>query len=108
MKKIAMLLAVLMVAGAAPGWCLIATVDGYVTDTTSKSGYKPIEDVGVIYTSVNDGISTSLDKMTGSHARPMLLDPIDKVLRTTLDGTKTIVNGVWDLVTFKSMRTPKA
>lgn len=105
MKKIAMLLVVLLAAGAAPGWCLLPTVDGYVMDTTSKSGYKPVEDAGVVYKSVNDGIDTSLDKMTGSHARPMLLDPLDKVVKTTIDGTKTIVNGVWDLVTFKSFRT---
>lgn len=105
MRKISMLLVALMVMGAAPGWCLLPTVDGYVMDTTSKSSYRPVEDVGVVYKSVNDGIDTTLDKVSGDKARPILIDPIDKVLKTTIDGTKFVVNGVWDILTFKSMRT---
>ncbi len=106
MRKIAMLLMVMLVAGAAPGWCLLPTVDGYVVSHT-QSGIQPVADTGKIYQKVNTGIDTSLDKVPGVKVRPMLFDPIDKVLKTSVDATKTVVNGVWDLVTFKSLRTHK-
>lgn len=107
MKKIAILLAVLMVMGAAPGWCVLSTVDNYVVDHTKTSSFRPIEDAGLLYETVDKGIDTSLDKVPVVKLRPMLFDPIDKVLRVSIDGTKTIVNGVWDILTFKSMRTKK-
>ncbi len=107
MKKCAFLLAVLMVVGAAPGWCLISTVDNYVVDHTKTSSFRPIEDAGRLYESVNKGIDTSLDKIPVVKLRPMVFDPIDKVVRVSVDTTKTIINGVWDILTFKSMRAKK-
>ena len=107
MKKIAILLAVLMVMGAAPGWCVLSTVDNYVVDHTKTSSFRPIEDAGLLYETVDKGIDTSLDKVPVVKLRPMLFDPIDKVVKVSIDGTRTIINGVWDILTFKSMRTKK-
>jgi hypothetical protein len=104
MKRIAILLAVFMVIGAAPGWCVISTVDNYVVEHTKSSSFRPIEDAGLLYENVDKSIDTSLDKIK---LRPILFDPIDKVVKVSIDGTRTIVNGVWDIVTFKSMRTKK-
>jgi hypothetical protein len=104
MKKIATLLIVLMVAGAAPGWCLLPTVDGYVMDHT-QSSFRPVEDAGKVYETVNHGIDTALDKVPGVQIRPMIFEPVDHVLKTSLDATKVVVNGVWDVVTLKPIRT---
>ena len=107
MRKIAFLLALLMVVGAAPGWCLVATVDSYVTDHTKDNSFRPVQDAGHLYETVNKGIDTSLDKVPGIKMRPMLFDPIDKVLRASIDSTKLIVNGLWDALTLKSIREKK-
>ena len=107
MKKIALLLAVLMLMGAAPGWCLISTVDNYVIDHTKSNSFRPVQDTGKVYETVNKGIDTSLDKVPAVKLRPLLFEPIDHVVKTSVDSTRSIINGVWDLLTFKSMREKK-
>ena len=103
MKKIAVLLAVLMMMGAVPGWCLISTADNFV-DSHTKSSLRPVEDAGKVYQAVSKGIDTSLDKVPGVKLRTIFFNPIDKVAKESMDATKSIVNGTWDLLTLKSMR----
>lgn len=104
MKKIAVLLTVLMVMGAVPGWCLIATVDNFVASHTKANNLRPVEDAGKLYQAVNNGIDTSLDKIPAVKLRPILFDPIDKVVKGSMDATRSVVNGLWDFLTLKSMR----
>ena len=104
MKKLAMLLALLMVVGAVPGWCLIATVDNFVDSHTKDSGFRPVQDTGALYGKVNHEIGTAMDKVPVLQDRSKVIGPIDKLLHATIDGAKSLINGTWDLLTFKSMR----
>lgn len=107
MKKIAIVLSVLLLVGAAPGWCLIGTVDGFVENHTKDSNYRPVQDTGELYGNINDGIGKSLDKVPVIKERSVVIHPIDKLLGETIGMTKKIVNGTWDLLTFRSMREKK-
>lgn len=107
MKKIALLLAVLMIIAAAPAWCLIGTVDTYVDDHTKNSGYRPVQDAGELYGAVNHGIGTGMDKVPVLKERSRIMGPLDTMAKETVKGAKFILNGTWDILTFKSMREKK-
>ena len=107
MKKIALLLAVLMVVGAAPGWCLVGMVDTYVDDHTKNSSFRPVQDTGELYGTINHGIGDTMDKVPVLKERSVIMNPIETVAKETIKGTKLLLNGTWDLLTFKSMRDKK-
>ncbi len=106
MKKIALLLAVLMVLAATPAWCLVGTVDTFV-DHTKNSSYRPVQDAGELYGAVNHGIGTGMDKVPVLKERSRIMGPIDTMTKETIKGTKFILNGAWDLLTLKSIREKK-
>lgn len=106
MKKFALLLAVLMVFGGAPGWAFspMATVDG-VVDQTIKSDLRPVEDSGRILHATLDGAGKTYHAITD----PM--EPVLKPVRTgrdyILDHTKKILNTTWDVITLRHFRDSK-
>ena len=104
MKKLAVMLALLMVVAAVPGWCLVASVDNFVDSHTKDSGFRPVQDTGAIYGKVNHEIGAGMDKMPVLQDRSKVMSPIDKLLHESIDGAKSLINGAWDLLTFKSMR----
>ena len=104
MKKLAVMLALLLVVGAVPGWCLIATVDNFVDGHTKDSGFRPVQDTGEIYAKVNHEIGAGLDKVPVLQDRSKVISPIDKLLHDSIEGGKSLINGTWDLLTFKSLR----
>ena len=107
MKKLAFLLALFMLAGSVPGWCLVATVDNFVDTHTKDSRYRPVQDTGEMYGSVNHHIGTAFDKVPLIKDRHVVVNPIEKLANDSISGTRTLLNGTWDLLTFKSMRTKK-
>ena len=104
MKKLAVILALLMAVGAVPGWCLEATVDGFVDSHTKDSGFRPVQDTGAIYAKVNHEIGAGMDKVPILQDRAKVMNPIDKLLHDSIDGAKSLINATWDLLTFKSLR----
>ena len=98
MKKIAILLAVLMLVGSVPGWCLSEMVDK-VIENKSKSDIRPVQDTAKVLGVVNKGIDKSMDKTPVLSKREKVLDPIRKVERETIHGAKAVVNGAWDVIT---------
>ena len=104
MRKLAVLLALLMVVGAVPGWCVIATVDNFVDSHTKDSGFRPVQDTGALYGKVNHEIGAGLDKVPILQDRSKVISPLDKMLHDSIDGGKLLINGAWDLITFKSLR----
>lgn len=107
MKKIAVLLALLMLVGSVPGWCLVATVDNFVDTHTKDSRYRPVQDTGEMYGAVNHGIGTAFDKVPVIKERHVVVDPIEKLGNDSIGATRSFLNTTWDLLTFKSMRTKK-
>ena len=107
MKKLAIMLAVLMVLGAVPGWCLLPTVDGYVDGHTKNSRFRPVQDTGEIYGTVNHEIGKGMDQVPLIKDRSVVVNPVNKLLGDSMDATKSLVNGTWDLLTFKSLRDKK-
>ena len=104
MKKLVMILALLVVVGAVPGWCLVATVDNTIDAHTKDSGFRPVQDAGALYAKVDHEIGAGMDKVPVLQDRSKLISPIDKMLHDSIDGVKSLINGTWDLLTFKSMR----
>ncbi len=107
MKKMAVILAALMILGAVPGWCLVPMVDSFVDNHTKNSSFHPVQDAGKVYGTVNHQIDTSFDKIPVLKSRSVIIDPIEKLVKDSVDATKLLINGTWDLLTFKSMRTKK-
>ena len=107
MKKAAFMLALLMLVGTTPGWCLVATVDNYVDTHTKDSSLRPVQDTGHLYGAVNHGIGTALDKVPVLQQRSVVMNPMDKLMGDTIHAGKSLINGTWDLLTFKSMRDKK-
>ena len=104
MKKLAFMLALFMVVGAIPGWCLEATVDSFVDTHTKSSTFRPVQDAGEIYGTVNHQIGSTMDQIPVIKERSVIMNPIDKLLKDSVEGVRSIINGTWDLLTFKSMR----
>lgn len=107
MKKLAVILSLFMLVGAVPGWCLVATVDNYVDTHTKNSGYRPVQDTGEMYGAINHGIGTAMDKVPVIKERQVVVSPIEKLANDTIHGTRTLLNGMWDVLTLKSMREKK-
>lgn len=100
MKKIAILVAVLMVIGTTSGWTVSSTVDKFIENRT-KSDIHPVQETGQILDLTNKVVDETL-KAT---------DPILKhrkhITGPVMDGTKKVVNVIWDTVTLKSLRSKK-
>ena len=107
MKKLAIMLALLTIIGAAPGWCLVATVDNVIDGHTKNSSLTPVHDAGEMYGVVNHQIGTSFDKVPVIKERSVVMKPLDHLMEQTIHAGKSIVNGVWDLVTLRSLREKK-
>ncbi len=106
MRKTALLLALLMVLGTAPGWCFSATaIVDHTVDETRKSDIRPVEDTGKILGLTREGSGKAYHAVTD----PMkpVLDPVRKGRDEILKGTKKVINTVWDMVTFRSLREKK-
>ncbi|OGW78276.1 MAG: hypothetical protein A2Z83_08320 [Omnitrophica bacterium GWA2_52_8] len=102
MKKIACLMAVLMMVGAVPGFCgMSATVDGFIEDRMN-SDLRPIEDTGRILDVTNRGIDRGYRVVTD----PMhpVLDPVRRVRDESVKGVKTVTNTTWDILTLRRFR----
>lgn len=98
MKKIALFLAILMVVGSMPAWCLSETLTKVIDDKT-KSDIRPVQDTAKILGTVDRGVDKAMDKTPILNKREMVLDPARKVSREAVRGIKSIVNGVWDILT---------
>ena len=101
MKKIALLVAVLMVAVALPVWSMPDVLDRQI-DHTMKSDIGPVADAGRILDFTNKGITKGYDMVT-TPMKPVL-DPIRTVRDETMHGAKLVVNTLWDFITFKHFR----
>ena len=101
MKKVALLVALLMVISATPGWCLVAAVDRAL-DNQSKSDLRPVEDTAKLAGMVNKGVDKSYNMVT-EPIKPVL-DPVRKVRDTSIHATKDVLNKIWDVMTFASHR----
>ncbi len=90
MKKIAVMLAVFVVLGPVPGWCLSTTVDTFI-DNRMKSDLSPVADAGKVLDLTNKGVDKTYHLVTD----PMdpVLSPVHKVKDGILDGVKKVVNG---------------
>ena len=98
MKKIALLVALLMVISVGPAFCTVsATLDG-VIDSKSKSDIRPVEDVAKMTGMVNKGMNEAMKPLD-----PML-KPVYDVRREAVKASKTVVNTIWDVLTLKSLR----
>lgn len=107
MKKLATMFIVLLMIGAVPGWCLVGVVDNYVDNHTKDSRLAPVRDTGRIYGTVNHQIGTAMDKVPVIQSRNVIMEPISKFAGSTADFSRSLINGVWDIVTFKSFREKK-
>ncbi len=107
MKKLAVLLAVMMAVGSVPGFSLEPTVDNFVDTHTKSSSLRPVQDTGLVYSKVNHEIGKGMDKVPVLNEREKVVGPLDKFLHHTIDGTKALTNGLWDILTFKSLREKK-
>ena|SRR3989338_10804441 len=101
MKKVALLVALLMVVSVAPGWSLVAAVDRAL-EGKSKSDLRPVEDTARLGMMAKKGVDKSYDMAT-EPIKPVL-DPIRKVRDTSVQATKDILNKTWDVLTFASHR----
>ncbi len=98
MKKVTLLLvALLMVTSVGSAWCLSAMVDRTL-ENKSKSTLHPIQDTAKLAGVLNRGIDKSYNVVT----KPMnpILNPIREVRDTSVKASKTIINRVWDMLTF--------
>lgn len=101
MRKLALFVALMMVASAAPAYCTFSTtVDGTV-ESKSKSDIRPVADAAKLVGEIDKG----LDKVT----EPLdpALKPVYEVRDHSIKASKTVLNTVWDALTFKSFREKK-
>ena len=101
MKKITMLALVLVVAMAVPAYSMPATLD-HVIDNTMKSDIGPVADTGRLLDVTSRGITTGYNTVTEPMAP--VLDPVRKVAHATIDGSKKVINTIYDMITFKKFR----
>lgn len=103
MKKLAVILALLMIASV-PAYAGVEPVDGIIDTHTKSSSLTPVQDMGRLYGTIDTGIHDSLDKVPVIKERGVVIRPIEHMLTGIYDGAKTLVNGTWDLLTLKRMR----
>ena len=101
MKKITMLALVLVTAMAVPAYSMPATLD-HAIDNTMKSDLGPVADAGRLLDMTNRGMTTGYNKVTEPMAP--VLDPVRKVGHEAFDGSKKVINTIYDLITFKHFR----
>ena len=101
MRKVALMLALLMVVGSVPAFCTVSTTVDGVIDSKSKSDIRPVEDTAKLAGMINKGVNEV--------AKPLdpALKPVYEVRDTSIKASKTVVNTVWDMLTLKSFRTKK-
>ncbi len=100
MKKMALLLALFMGIGQVAVLGYPEAVDN-VLESKSKSELHPVADVAKITSVVNDGVNKAME------TKPMttVMKPVETVKKETLKGTYTITNKLWDVLTFRSLRS---
>ena len=97
MRKLALLMALLMVIGAGPAFALSATVDTFI-ENRQNSTLHPIADAGRILDVANQGIDKTYDAVK----KP--LEPLLKPVRKVRDEVFKATNGIWDIVTLRGLR----
>jgi hypothetical protein len=98
MKKIALLLAILMVASVAPVYSALSTTLDGVIDDKSKSDIRPVEDAAKLAGEINKGINKVIEPLDPA------LKPVYEVRDHTIKASKTVLNTIWDALTLKSFR----
>jgi len=101
MKKITMLALVLVLAMAVPAYSMPATLD-HAIDNTMQSDLGPVADAGRLLDVTNRGITTGYNTVTEPMAP--VLDPVRKVGHAAIDGSKKVINTIYDMITFKHFR----
>jgi hypothetical protein len=96
MKKIAMFLAILLVAGTTAGFSA-GTVETFV-ENRSNSDLHPVADVGMLAGAIIEPIDPVMD---------MVMKPIKPVKDPIMDGAKKVVNTTYDIITLRHMREKK-
>lgn len=107
MKKMAVVLAVLMLVGASAGWCVTPAADGFVDTHTKNSSLRPVQDTGKVYGTINHHVGTSMNKVPVLKSRSVVVEPVEKLGKESVHASKSVINGVWDILTFRSMREKK-
>ncbi len=105
MRKIAMFMVLLMVMSAGTGWCLVERVDRAI-EGVSNSDIRPVADTGRVLDLTNRGIDKGYHAVTDPMAP--VLDPVRKVRDESIKSTKSIINVIWDAITFRSLREKPA
>ncbi|MBI1977504.1 MAG: hypothetical protein HYS55_01995 [Candidatus Omnitrophica bacterium] len=100
MKKIALILALLMVFGQAYGFAYPTAVDNTL-DAKSKSELHPVSDAAKIASAANDGVN----KIMESEPVSTVMKPIRATKKETLKGAYKITNTLWDVLTFRWLRS---
>jgi len=100
MRKMALILALLMVIAQGYGFAYPAAVDN-VLDSKSKSELRPVQDTAKLTGIVNDGINKAIETEPVSTA----MKPIETVRKETVKGAYKITNTLWDVLTFRWMRS---
>ena len=102
MRKLALVLALLMVVGTIPAFATVsATLDG-VIDSKSKSDIRPVEDTAKLAGEVNKGVNKVMEPLDP------VMKPVYEVRHETVKASKKVVNTVWDMLTLKHFREKKA
>ncbi len=96
-----MLVLMLVATLAVPAWSMPAVLD-HTIDNTMKSDLGPVSDTGRILDVTNRGITKGYNTVTEPMAP--VLDPVRKVRDESIKGTKTVINTIWDVITFKHFR----
>ena len=101
MKKVALMLALLMVVGSGSAFCTLSTTLDNTLDNKSKSDLRPVEDSAKMLGMVNKGLNEAVKPLDPA------LKPVYEVRDQTMKASKTVLNTIWDTLTLKSMRDKK-
>ncbi|HLD56548.1 MAG TPA: hypothetical protein VJA00_02905 [Candidatus Omnitrophota bacterium] len=101
MRKMALILALLMVVSIGSAYCSVSTTLDGVIESKSKSDIRPVEDTAKLAGEINKG----LNEIT----KPLdpVLKPVYEVRDHSIKASKTVLNTVWDALTLKSFRDKK-
>ena len=105
MKKVAVLIAILVLVSPAMGWCLSTTVDTFI-DNRMKSDIGPVADTGKILNFANKGVDSTC-RLATSAMDHKALSPIMTAKDETMKGVKSVINFTWDMATLKHFRGKK-
>jgi len=97
MRKLALLMALLMVIGAGPAFALSATVDTFIENRQNSTSH-PIADAARILDMANQGIDKTYHAVTDP------IEPVLKPVRKVRDEVFKVTNRIWDIVTLRGLR----